>query len=75
VVADAAYDDDRLCDPCEGLDATLVSPHRADRTNPPRDQGHIGRLDNRRWAVEGLVSWLAALRRLAIRWERRAERY
>jgi transposase len=75
VVADKAYDYDFLRDAFDELDSTLVSPHRADRKKPPRDQEHIGRLYKRRWAVERLFSWLAAWRRLATRWERRAESY
>ena len=75
VVADKAYDYDFLRDAFADLDSKLVSPHRADRKKPPRDQEQIGRLYKRRWAVERLFSWLAAWRRLATRWERRAESY
>ena len=53
----------------------LLSPHRSTRAKPPRDQEDMGRHYKRRWAVERLFSWLAAWRRLANRWERRADHY
>lgn len=75
VVADKAYDYDFLRDAFDEFDSKLVSPHRAGRAKPPRDQENIGRLYKRRWAVERLFAWLAAWRRLATRWERQAESY
>ncbi|MCB0878828.1 MAG: IS5 family transposase [Thermoleophilia bacterium] len=75
VVADKAYDYDFLRDAFAERGSKLLSPHRVTRSKPPRDQEQIGRHYKRRWAVERLFAWLAAWRRLANRWERRAEHY
>lgn len=75
VVADKAYDYDFLRDDFAERGSKLLSPHRADRKKPDRDQEHIGRHYRQRWAVERLFAWLAAWRRLATRWERRADHY
>ncbi|MCW2956657.1 MAG: family transposase [Thermoleophilia bacterium] len=75
VVADKAYDYDFLRDAFQERGSKLLSPHRADRSKPPRDQEQIGRHYKRRWVVERLFAWLAAWRRLANRWERNADRY
>lgn len=65
VVADKAYDYDFLRDAFNERGSTLVSPHRADRKKPPRDQLHIGRHYKNRWLIERFFAWLAAWRRLA----------
>ena len=75
VVADKAYDYDFLRDDFAERGSKLLSPHRADRKKPPRDQEQMGRHYRRRWVVERLFAWLAAWRRLANRWERRADHY
>ena len=75
VVADKAYDSDPLRDAFAERESKLLSPHRAKRKKPPRDQEQIGRHYKRRWVVERLFAWLVAWRRLANRWERRAEHY
>lgn len=69
VVADKAYDSDKLRDEVKELDAKLVVPHKSNRKRPPRDQEDIGIHYRERWRVERLFSWLAAWRRLATRWE------
>lgn len=75
VVADKAYDSDDLRDAFAERESKLLSPHRSNRKRPPRDQEEIGRHYKRRWVVERLFAWLAAWRRLATRWERRAGHY
>lgn len=70
-----AYDYDFLRDAFAARGSKLLSPHRVTRSKPPRDQEQIGRHYKRRWAVERLFSWLAAWRRLATRYEKRAEHY
>lgn len=75
VVADKAYDYDFLRDAFARRGSKLLVPHRSTRKQPPRDQEQIGRHYRRRWVVERLFAWLAAWRRLATRWERRAEHY
>jgi transposase len=75
VVADKAYDYDFLRDAFQDRGSKLLSPHRSTRAKPPRDQEQIGRHYKQRWRVERLFAWLAAWRRLATRWERRADHY
>lgn len=75
VVADKAYDFDHLRDAFAERDSKLLSPHRANRKRPPRDQEEIGRHYKGRWVVERLFAWLAAWRRLANRWEKQADHY
>jgi len=75
VVADKAYDYDFLRDAFADRGSKLLSPHRATRKKPPRDQEQIGRHYKQRWVVERLFAWLAAWRRLANRWEPRAAHY
>jgi len=69
VVADKAYDTDKLRDEVTELGSKLLVPHKSNRKRPPRDQEHIGRHYRERWRVERLFSWLAGWRRLATRWE------
>lgn len=69
VVADRAYDSDKLRDEVQALDSKLLVPHKSNRKRPPRDQEQIGRHYKERWRVERLFAWLAAWRRLATRWE------
>jgi transposase len=75
VVADKAYDYDFLRDEFNERGSTLLSPHRADRKKPPRDQRDIGRHYKNRWLIERFFAWLAAWRRLAVRWEQRSDHY
>jgi transposase len=75
VVADRAYDFDFLRDEFAARGSKLLSPHRSSRKAPPRDQEEIGRHYRQRWVVERFFAWLAAWRRIATRWERRASHY
>lgn len=75
VVADKAYDFDFLRDDFAERGSKLLSPHRSTRKKPPRDQEQMGRHYKNRWVVERFFAWLAAWRRLATRWERRADHY
>lgn len=60
VVADKAYDFDFLRDEFAERGSKLISPHRANRKSPPRDQQQIGRHYKQRWVVERFFAWLAA---------------
>jgi transposase len=75
VVADKAYDYDFLRDAFNDRGSTLVVPHRAGRARPPRDQRHVKRHYRDRWIIERFFGWLAAWRRLAVRWEQSSEHY
>jgi transposase len=75
IVGDKAYDSDPLCDEFNMRGATLLAPHVRTRRKPPRDQHQIGRHYKQRWLIERFFAWLAAWRRLATRWEPRANSY
>lgn len=75
MVAGKAYDYDFLKDVFAARGSRLLSPHRATRKKPARDQEQIGRHYKKRWVVEHLFAWLVAWRRLANRWEPKAEHY
>lgn len=75
VVADKAYDYDFLRDEFAHKKSLLLVPHRSTRAQPPRDQHHIGRHYKQRWRIERYFAWLAAYRRLAVRWERSSQNY
>jgi transposase len=70
VVADKGYDSDPLRERLAAAGFTLVSPHRANRTKPPTNDGRRLRRYRRRWLVERTNAWLQNFRRVAVRWER-----
>lgn len=75
IVADKAYDVDALREEIRSLGGLLLVPHKKGRVKPPLDQEEVGRHYKRRWLVERFFAWLAAWRRVATRWERRAASY
>src|SRR5205085_4476076 len=70
VVADKGYDSDPLRERLAAAGFTLVSPHRANRTKPPTNDGRRLRRYRRRWLVERTNAWLQNFRRVVVRWER-----
>jgi transposase len=70
VVADKGYDSDPLRERLATAGFTLVSPHRANRTKPPTNDGRRPRRYRRRWLVERTNAWLQNFRRVVVRWER-----
>lgn len=69
VIADKAYDSDPLREELAGDGFTLLSPHRANRTRPPTNDGRRMRRYKRRWKVERTIGWLHGFRRLLVRHE------
>lgn len=69
LVADKAYDSDRLRDALQERGIELICPHRAGRKRPPRQDGRALRRYKRRWKVERAFAWLSNYRRLCVRWE------
>ena len=54
----------------------LIAPKRGgQRASKRKQDGRSFRRYKRRWKVERLFSWLKNFRRVATRWERRAENY
>jgi len=70
VIADKGYDSDPLREELLEEGFILVSPHRANRTKPPTNDGRRMRRYGRRWKVERTMSWLHSFRRVLVRHER-----
>lgn len=69
LVADKAYDSDKLRDALAERGIELVCPHREGRVRPARQDGRALRRYKRRWKIERVFAWLSNYRRLCIRWE------
>jgi len=69
MLADRAYDDDRLRDRLAERGTFLIAPHRRGRKRPARHDGRHLRRYRRRGVVERTVAWLHAFRRLPTRHE------
>ncbi|PQO38873.1 IS5/IS1182 family transposase [Blastopirellula marina] len=69
VVADKAYDSDKLRDELAEQNWELVCPHRKNRKRKPRQDGRKLRRYRRRWIVERTISWIGNFRRLVVRYE------
>ena len=70
LVADRGYDCDPLRDRLAEQGIELISPHRKNRTKPPRNAGRKMRRYARRYKIERTNAWLHNFRRIANRWER-----
>ena len=73
VLADRAYDSDPLRASLRREGYRLVVRHRENRTRPATADGRELRRLARRWVVERTISWLKSFRRVATRYERRAD--
>lgn len=68
IIADKAYDSDRLDATLAAQHIEMIAPHRANRS--VTQDGRPLRRYRRRWTVERSFSWLQNFRRLCIRWEK-----
>ena len=75
VIADRAYDSDKLRRTLAKRGIRLISPHRRNRTKAPTQDGRTLRRYCRRWKVERLFSWLFNWRRTVVRYEFHAKNY
>lgn len=75
LIADKAYDSDRLRVTMEERGIDLIVPHRKNRVRPQMQDGRKLRRYRRRWKIERLISWLGNWRRLLLRWERNVRIY
>jgi transposase len=75
LIADKAYDSDRLRLTMEERGIDLIVPHRKNRKRPKIQDGRKLRRYRRRWKIERLIAWLGNWRRLLLRWERNAVIY
>jgi transposase len=74
IIADKAYDSRALRERLESRGIDLIVPHRSNLKNKTQDGRKLRRY-RRRWIVERTIAWLLNLRRLTVRWERKAEHY
>lgn len=75
VIADRAYDSDKLRRALAKRGIWLISPHRRNRTKARTQDGRSLRRYCRRWKVERLFSWLFNWRRTVVRYEYHARNY
>lgn len=75
VIADRAYDSDKLRRTLAKRGIRLISPHRRNRTKAPTQDGRTLRRYCRRWKVERLFSWLFNWRRTVVRYEFHTKNY
>ena len=67
VVADRAYDSDRLRERLLQRGILLISPHRRNRKRPAFNDGRWLRRYRKRWKIERTFAWLGNFRRLLVR--------
>jgi transposase len=75
LIGDRAYDSDPLDRELAAEGLGLIAPHRSNRMKPRTQDGRALRRYRRRWKVERLNAWLQNFRRIATRFEYRAENY
>jgi transposase len=69
VVADRAYDSDRLRGRLLQRGILLISPHRRNRKQPAFNDGRWLRRYRKRWKIERTFAWLGNFRRLLVRYD------
>jgi transposase len=69
LIADRAYDSDKLRTNLLAKGWDLVCPHRRGRVRPKTQDGRKLRRYRRRWKIERTISWISSFRRLMIRHE------
>lgn len=75
VIADKAYDSDRLRARLKRRGIELIAPHRRNRKKPKTQDGRKLRRYRKRWKVERTFAWFGNFRRLLVRWERHLKMY
>lgn len=75
VLADKAYDSDRLREHLAERGFILITPHRSNRVQPPLIDGRRLRRYQRRWKVERTFAWLHSYRRVVTRHEKSCQRF
>jgi len=70
LIADRAYDSQKLRDYLASNRIELIAPHKKNRKSPPAQDGRKLRRYRNRWKVERTIAWIGNYRRVAIRWDR-----
>jgi transposase len=74
LIGDEAFDSAKLARECSERGVELIAPKRR-RSGIRKQDGRPLRRYRRRWKVERLFAWLKRYRRLAVRYERKAENF
>jgi len=64
IIADKAYDSDKLDNELKEEGIELIIPHRADKRTHKTQDGRKLRPYKRRWKIERLLAWLHNFRRI-----------
>lgn len=75
VVADKAYDSDKLRWSLLKRGIVLISPHRQGRKKPSLNDGRELRRYRNRWKIERTFAWLGNFRRLLVRYDHDIKMY
>ena len=74
LIADRAYDSDRLRAHLRAQRIKLISPNRQGRKKKAQD-GRALRRSRHRWKIERTFAWLGNFQRLVVRYERNSQIY
>ncbi len=75
IIADRAYDSDKLRGTLKKRGIKLIAPHRKNRTKKATQDGRELRRYCRRWKVERLFAWLFNWRRTVTRYDYHVKLY
>ena len=75
LIGDKAYDSDPLDEELAELGIELIAPHKQIRKKAKTQDGRKLRRYKRRWKVERFFAWLQNFRRVATRFDYKAENY
>ena len=75
LIGDKAYDSDPLDQELKAQGIEMIAPHKRNRKKPKTQDGRILRRYKRRWKVERFFAWLQNFRRVATRFDYKAENY
>lgn len=75
LIADRAYDSDRLRSTLKKRGVELICPHRSNRKRKPTQDGRKLRRYRKRWKVERFFAWMFNYRRTVVRYEHTFKNY
>ena len=75
LIGDKAYDSDPLDNQLKEQGIEMIAPHKQNRKKPKTQDGRSLRRYKRRWKVERFFGWLQNFRRVATRFDYKAENY
>ena len=75
LIGDKAYDSDLLDAELKEQGIAMIAPHKRNRKKQKTQDGRSLRRYKRRWKVERFFAWLQNFRRVATRFDYKAENY